>query len=109
MSLRPGIGLDRIRQIGRHLGQQRAYWEQLPGWWKLGTSYYPLDKTARKVLKEAFEAAGGTVGAVKSNLVFHSEARLTALCGDILRPGKDCSDVSYLRLEKRELERGSPF
>lgn len=107
--MRPGIGLDRIRQIGTWLGSQRAYWEALPGWWKLGTSYYPLDKTARKVLKASFEAAGGTVGAVKSNLVFHSEARLTALCGDILAPGKHSRDVSYLRFNKRELERGSPL
>lgn len=107
MSRRPGIGLDRIRQIGAWMGSQRAYWEQLPGWWKLGTSYYPLDKTARAALKQAFEAAGGTVGGVKSNLVFHSEARLTALCGDILAPGKNSRFPDYMRFERRELNRGS--
>jgi len=107
MSRKPGIGLDRIRQIGSWMGQQRPYWEELPGWWKMGTSYYPLDKSARVALRQSFEAAGGSVGPAKSNLVFDAEARLTALCGDILKPGKFSRDVSLLRFNKRELDRGS--
>lgn len=104
MSRKPGIGLDEIRRIGTYLASVKPEWERVPGWWRMGKSLYSLDHTARQSLATAFKAGGGTILREGiSPLVAHSEARMYALVGELLRP--ECR-VSVERVHRMELERG---
>lgn len=102
MSLRPGIGLDEIERIGVYLATEKPVWDRVPGWWRVGTSYLPLDRMARQRLCAGFEGAGGVIKhKSQERLPAHYEARVYALCGDIVRG----SPVNLERAEKLEAER----
>lgn len=103
MSRRPGIGLDGFRQIGRWLYSQCREVEQIPGWWRMGKSLYPLDHSSREAVIAGYEAEGGHVKFKKrSELALDMAARLATIVGE---PGKPCLSIEHY--DRKELERGS--
>lgn len=103
MSRRPGIGLDELEQIGRYLQTVKPEWDTVPGWWRVGGAYFPLDRIARARLIAAFEGAGGVIKHKNAErLALHGQARIYALAGDVLRPG---AAIDLERAHRLELER----
>lgn len=103
-SRKPGIGLDRMRQIGVDLARQKPIVERLPSWWRIGKTLVALDKTSRQVLRESYLAAGGVeTRPDRSPLGYDMEAKLTSLIGDPCQV-----DAAQIRqIERRELEHGT--
>lgn len=105
MSRKPGIGLDAIGQIGAYFAGRVPRLEVIPGWWRMGRTFYSLDKSAREAFQSGYEAAGGVVTAKeRSRLSQHSEARLWVLCGDLL---KASPHYSIDQLERKAIEHGT--
>lgn len=106
MSRRPGIGLDRIRQISRHIASRQPIIEAVPTWWRAFGRWLALDRTSREAFIEAYEGAGGLVKKKHPNpLRLDLDARIATILGDI---GKDVSEPYKVELiERREAEHGS--
>lgn len=104
MSRNPGIGLDRIEEIGAYCASQTLQVAQSPSWWRIGKSLYALDHNSTARWQKGFEGAGGTVlQKDRSPLSLHGEARFYALLGDPLAADKN--SIGLTKIDKKELER----
>lgn len=104
-SRKPGIGVDRLKQIGTYLAAREPRIERLPGWWRMGGRLMALDRTSADHLRQAYKAAGGQIRIEdRSPLGYDMDANLFAFVGDILN-GK--SEPRYRQLQLAEMTRGA--
>lgn len=61
MSRRPGIGLQRIAELGSELAERVPKIDQFPGVVRVGRQLYPLHRRARDVMLQAYTDGGGRV------------------------------------------------
>jgi hypothetical protein len=104
MSRRPGLGLERLREIAACLVPVTPELPRTPFWVRFGRKKYPLDLRGREVFLDEYTKCGGTVLApVLSPMLMDYEAELVTLMGD---PHLDLLPaVKVLALDHRERER----
>ena len=102
MSRRPGLGLPKIREMGRYLCSVTPEIEHTPYWFRYGKRLLPLDESGRRSFEEAYTASGGLVeNCTRSPLALDMESRLLAITGDPF--AEEVEGVSLTKLDEKEL------
>lgn len=103
MSRRPGLGLQRFKQLGCELAVQQSEIHQFPSYFQVGKRYYPMDRNGYRVFLQSYLDNGGRViKAARHPLAADLEAAIVARLHGV----KQHSTISLERYLVRELERG---